>query len=64
MNVTLNTAKAWVALLFLIVTALLGSPVIPVAGTAHAVLAIVAVLVGAISTYLTPANPSVKNSVK
>lgn len=47
-------AKAWAALASLIVTALLGTETIPVTGTVHTVLTILAVIVGAFLTWATP----------
>lgn len=60
-NITLNTAKAWVALAFLIITSVLSSNLIPVSGTTHTVLAILAVVLGAIATWATPANPTIES---
>lgn len=50
----METAKAWVALLALIVTSLLASDVIPVTGVFHTVLVIASVILGAFATWMTP----------
>lgn len=55
------TAKAWVALVGAIVTALLGLDVIPVVGTAHTVLTIASAILTAVVTYAVPNRPSVLN---
>ncbi len=52
----METAKAWVALLALIVTSLLSSGLI-VEGTAKNVLTIAAVILGAFLTWATPNKP-------
>jgi hypothetical protein len=51
-------AKAYVALLGAILTALLGLDVIPVVGTWHTILTIAAAIVTAIVTYAVPNRPS------
>lgn len=53
------TAKAWVALVGAIVTALLGLDVIPVVGTAHTVLTIASAILTAVVTYAVPNRPTV-----
>lgn len=52
------TAKAWVALLGAMLTALLGLDVIPVQGTWHTGLTIASALVTAIITYAVPNRPA------
>ena len=51
-------AKAYVALLGAIVTALLGLSVIPVVGTWHTALTIVSAILTAIVTYAVPNRPT------
>lgn len=51
---TYTSAKAWVALLALIVTGITASNVVPVAGTAHTIWIVVVVIVGAVSTWAIP----------
>jgi len=46
--------KAWVSLFGAVVTALLGLQVIPVTGTWHTALTIIAAIVTAVSTYAAP----------
>lgn len=53
-----TTAKAWVALMFLIITSILTSDLVPVSGKVHTILAIASVILGAVSTWAT------KNKVK
>ena len=48
------TAKAWIALLGSIITALLGLSVIPVVGVWHTVLTIAAAVITALTTYAVP----------
>jgi len=48
------TAKAWVALLGAIVTALLGLDVIPVIGIWHTILTIASAIITAVITYAVP----------
>jgi hypothetical protein len=50
----MTTLKAWIALIFLIVTAITSSDIVPVAGTAHVIWTIVSVIVGAIATWAAP----------
>lgn len=52
------TAKAWVALLGAILTALLGLDVIPVVGAAHTILTIASAIVTAVVTYAVPNRPA------
>jgi hypothetical protein len=52
-----TAAKAWVALALLIVTSVLSSNIVPVSNTVHGVLAVIAVILGAISTWATPYAP-------
>lgn len=53
------TAKAWVALIGAIVTALLGLDVIPVVGIWHTILTIASAIITAIVTYAVPNRPAV-----
>jgi len=53
----MSAAKAWVALLGAIVTALLGLSVIPAAGAWHTALTIVAAVCTAVLTYVVPNQP-------
>jgi len=59
MTIKLNTAKAWVALAFMIITAIMQSNVIPASGRVHTWLTVVSIIIGAISTWAMPANPKV-----
>lgn len=47
-------AKAWIALIGSVVTALLGLSVIPVVGTWHTVLTIISAVLTALTTYAVP----------
>lgn len=57
------TAKAWVALIGAIITALLGLSVIPVVGTWHDILTIASAIVTSIVTYAVPNRTSVVSAV-
>lgn len=61
-NIKLNSAKAWVALAFLIITGIENSDVMPITGSWHTVMVIVTIVVGALSTWIMPANPQVVNN--
>lgn len=50
----LDRAKAWVALIGAILTALIASDVIPTVGSWHQWLTVASVVVTAVTTYLTP----------
>ncbi len=51
-TMTITTFKAWAALIGSIVTALVAADdVIPVTGTVHAVLAVIAIIATAVTTY-------------
>lgn len=60
----METAKAWIALLALIVTSITASDIVPVAGTAHKFWAVVAVVVGAIATWAVPNKEKTPEAVK
>jgi len=47
----MSTAKAWTALVFLLLTTLLTSPLIPMTGTWHIVVGILTALLGAFGTW-------------
>lgn len=59
MKIQLNTAKAWVALAFMIITAIMQSDVIPASGKFHTILTVISIIIGAVSTWAMPANPKV-----
>lgn len=61
-EIKLNSAKAWVALAFLIITGLESSGVMPITGGWHTAMVIMTIVVGAVSTWLMPANPKVVTS--
>lgn len=55
-RITTSTIKAWVALAFLIVTAITSSNIVPISGTAHTVWSIISIVIGAIATWAAPNN--------
>ena len=50
----MDKAKMWVALLFLIITSILSSNLIPVSSKVHVILSIISVALGAFSTWRVP----------
>lgn len=56
----MNSAKAWVALLALIVTGVTSSDIVPVTGTWHVVWVVVVIVIGALATYGVPPGPGLR----
>jgi len=54
----MNTLKAWVSLIALIVTGITASDIVPVSGNAHKIWVVVVIVVGAFLTWLVPPSPS------
>lgn len=50
----MKAAKAWAALVALIVATILSSNLIPISGTWHTILAVVSVIAGAFATWRIP----------
>ena len=57
----MNTLKAWVALIALIITGITASDIVPVSGNAHKIWVVVVIIVGAFSTWLVPNVPKTIN---
>lgn len=53
-KITTTTAKAWIALISLIVTAIAQSNLVPVSGTWHTIISILLVITGAFATWRVP----------
>jgi hypothetical protein len=57
----MTAAKAWVALLALILASVMSSDIVPTTGNWHTVLSVLSIIVGAVATYLVPNKPTVQN---
>lgn len=53
-KVEYTTVKAWLALAFLIITAITSSPLVEVTGPWHTFLSLLTVVIGAVTTWAVP----------